>query len=148
MVAMRAIVEPNKGRLQGTAARVPFDGIMESVAAPDGVTYQPDHVGGIPGVWCRPKNARPGEAVLHIFMADGSPGARLTLSGIWRAISQPRQARQHLCPTTGLHRSIPSRPRLWTFGRPASDSSRAASRKSLSLATRPVEPWLLVSLHS
>jgi monoterpene epsilon-lactone hydrolase len=66
MVAMRAIVEPNKGRLQGTAARVPFDGIMEHVAAPGGVTYETDHVGGIPGVWCRPENARPGEVVLHI----------------------------------------------------------------------------------
>ncbi len=66
MVAMRAIVEPNKGRLRGRAARIPFDGIMESVAAPGGVTYEPDHVGGIPGVWCRPENARPGEAVLHI----------------------------------------------------------------------------------
>src|SRR5580658_999598 len=66
MAAMRAIVEPNKGRLQGTAARVPFDGIMERVAAPRGVTYETDRVGGIPGVWCRPKNPRPGEAVLHI----------------------------------------------------------------------------------
>ncbi len=66
MVALRAIVEPNKGRLEGTAARVPFDGIMERVAAPGGVTYETDHVGGIPGVWCRPENARPEEVVLHI----------------------------------------------------------------------------------
>jgi monoterpene epsilon-lactone hydrolase len=66
MVAMRAIVEPNKGRLQGTAARVPFDGIMERVAAPLGVTYETDHVGGIPAIWCRPENARPGEVLLHI----------------------------------------------------------------------------------
>jgi epsilon-lactone hydrolase len=39
MAAMRAIVEPNKGRLQGTAARVPFDAIMERVLAPERVTY-------------------------------------------------------------------------------------------------------------
>ena len=31
MAAMRAIIEPNKGRLQGTAARIPFDAIMERV---------------------------------------------------------------------------------------------------------------------
>jgi hypothetical protein len=37
MAAMRAIVEPNKGRLQGTAARIPFDAIMERVAASEGV---------------------------------------------------------------------------------------------------------------
>jgi acetyl esterase/lipase len=66
MAAMRTIVEPNKGRLQGTAARVPFDAIMEHVAAPEDVTYRTDHVGGVPGVWCHPKNARPGEVLLHI----------------------------------------------------------------------------------
>ena len=66
MVAMRAIVEPNKGRLQGMATRDTFDSIMERVAAPLGVTCETDDVRGIPGVWCRPENARPGEAVLHI----------------------------------------------------------------------------------
>ena len=36
MAAMRAIVEPNKGKLQGVAARVPFDAIMEHVSSPVG----------------------------------------------------------------------------------------------------------------
>jgi acetyl esterase/lipase len=66
MVAMRAIVEPNKGRLQGTAARVPFDAIMEHVKAPAWVVYEADHVGGIPGWWCRPEDARPNHAVMHL----------------------------------------------------------------------------------
>jgi len=66
MAAMRAIVEPNKGRLQGTAARVPFDAIMEHVTAPVGVVYEADRVGGIPGWWCRPEDARPHQAVMHI----------------------------------------------------------------------------------
>jgi hypothetical protein len=35
-IAMRAIVEPNKGKLQGTAARAPFDAIMERVTEPVG----------------------------------------------------------------------------------------------------------------
>ena len=118
MVAMRAIVEPNKGRLQGTAARVPFDGIMEGVPAPEGVTYETGHAGGIPGVWRRPENARPEEV-----------RAPLTLSAIWRDISQPRQAYRHLCPTTGSPRSI-------------------HSQKSPSLAIQPVEPWLSVSSPS
>ncbi len=39
---------------------------MERVAAPAGVSYETDRVGGIPGVSCRPENARPGEVVLHI----------------------------------------------------------------------------------
>jgi hypothetical protein len=36
MAALRAMVEPLKGKLQGTAARQPFDAIMERVPAPEG----------------------------------------------------------------------------------------------------------------
>ena len=66
MAAMRVVVEPNKGRLQGTAARAPFDAIMEGVAAPVGVAYEAGTVGGVSGWWCRPENPKPGEAILHI----------------------------------------------------------------------------------
>ena len=66
MTAMRAIVEPNKGRLQGTAARGPFDSIMSRVVAPVGVTFAPDAVGGVSGWWCRPEGARTGQAILHL----------------------------------------------------------------------------------
>lgn len=66
MAAMRAIVEPNKGKLQGVAARVPFDAIMEHVAAPAGVVYEADRVGCVSGWWCRPQAARPGQVVMHI----------------------------------------------------------------------------------
>jgi monoterpene epsilon-lactone hydrolase len=66
MAVMRAIVEPNKGKLQGIAARVPFDAIMEHVAAPAGVVYEADRVGGVSGWWCRPETARLGQAVMHI----------------------------------------------------------------------------------
>jgi hypothetical protein len=66
MSAMRLIVEPNKGRLPGTAARVPFDAIKERVAAPAGVTCEAGTVGGVSGFWSRPEDAKPGEAILHI----------------------------------------------------------------------------------
>ena len=71
MAAIRAQVEPFKGKLQGTAAREPFDAIMERVSAPGGVTYHPDTVGGVSGLWCRPANfrtdnSRTGEAILHL----------------------------------------------------------------------------------
>ncbi len=66
MTAMRAIVEPNKGRMRGTAARGPFDAIMSRVLAPEGITFTPDTVGRISGWWCRPENARSGEAILHL----------------------------------------------------------------------------------
>ena len=66
MAAMRAIVEPNKGRLHGLTARVPFDAIMEHVAVPEGVIFEAGTVGGIPGWWCRPQIAQQDAVVLHI----------------------------------------------------------------------------------
>ena len=66
MSAMRAIVEPNKGRLQGTAAREPFESIMSRVVAPVGVTFAPDTLGGVSGWWCRPEVVRTGQAILHL----------------------------------------------------------------------------------
>ena len=65
MAALRAIAESNKGRIEGTAARVPFDAIMERVAAPAGVTYEAGTVGGVSGWWCRPQDPKSGEAILH-----------------------------------------------------------------------------------
>jgi acetyl esterase/lipase len=66
MAGLRPMVEPNKGRLQGIAARTPFDGIMGHVAAAEGVTYRADTVGGISGCWCLPADAEPGAAILHL----------------------------------------------------------------------------------
>ncbi|HUN63350.1 MAG TPA: alpha/beta hydrolase [Candidatus Sulfotelmatobacter sp.] len=66
MTAMRAAVLPLKGKLQGIAAREPFNGIMEHVSPPEGVSFHPDAVGGISGVWCKPSNARSGDAILHL----------------------------------------------------------------------------------
>jgi epsilon-lactone hydrolase len=65
MTALRSAVAGMKGKLEGTAARGPFDGIMERVAAPGGVTFEADTVGGISGWWARPQ-ARNGAAILHL----------------------------------------------------------------------------------
>ncbi len=66
MAAMRAIVEPNKGKLQGMAARAPYDALIERVSAPEGVAYELDNVGGVSGWWCRPESAQPGCVIMHI----------------------------------------------------------------------------------
>jgi acetyl esterase/lipase len=66
MAAMRAIIEPHKGSLRGTAARVPFDGIMEHVAVPEGVMFEAGTVGGVPGWWSMPEGAQPGAVILHV----------------------------------------------------------------------------------
>ena len=66
MAALRPMVEPNKGRLQGIAARAPFDGIMGHVAPAAGVSYRADTVGGISGWWCLPADAEQSKAILHL----------------------------------------------------------------------------------
>jgi monoterpene epsilon-lactone hydrolase len=66
MAALRAIAEPNKGRLRGTTARQPFDAIMEHVAVPVNVIFEAGTVGGVPGWWCKPKGAQPDAVILHI----------------------------------------------------------------------------------
>jgi epsilon-lactone hydrolase len=66
MTAMRAAVLPLKGKLQGVAAREPFNEIMERVSPPEGVAFHVDTVGGISGLWCKPSNTRSGDAILHL----------------------------------------------------------------------------------
>jgi epsilon-lactone hydrolase len=66
MTALRSAVAGMKGKLEGTAARGPFNGIMERVVAPGGVTFEADTVGGISGWWARPAQARKGAAILHL----------------------------------------------------------------------------------
>ena len=65
VAAIRAIVEPQKGRLQGIAARGPFDEIMGHVAAPSDVTFEPDTIGGVSGWWARPTNKTPVGTILY-----------------------------------------------------------------------------------
>jgi epsilon-lactone hydrolase len=64
--AFRAAVSAAKGARQGIAARGPFDALMESVLPRDDVTFAPDTLGGIPGLWIYPKQWRSEEAVLHL----------------------------------------------------------------------------------
>src|SRR5437879_393571 len=64
--ALRASVAAFKGKLAGTAARGPFDDVMERVAAPTDVTVAADTVGGIPGLWAKPARPRQGAAILHL----------------------------------------------------------------------------------
>jgi epsilon-lactone hydrolase len=65
MVQMRTMIEPNKGKLRGIAARAPYDAIMGRVLPPDGVSFRPDTIGGMAGWWCEPVNAQPQGAILH-----------------------------------------------------------------------------------
>jgi epsilon-lactone hydrolase len=64
--ALRSMVAGMKGKLEGSAARGPFNGIIECVAAPQGVRFEADTVGGISGWWARAANGNKGAAVLHL----------------------------------------------------------------------------------
>lgn len=71
MTALRSAVAGRKGKLDGPAGRVPFNGIMERVAAPVGVTFAADTVGGVSGWWATPTQATPTQApkvaaILHL----------------------------------------------------------------------------------
>ncbi|HTX35559.1 MAG TPA: alpha/beta hydrolase [Bryobacteraceae bacterium] len=66
MTALRSAVAAMKGQLVGVAARAAFDGIMERVAAPEGVTFEADTFGGITGWWAKPAQAPTGTATLHL----------------------------------------------------------------------------------
>src|SRR5207244_11459170 len=80
--ALRASVAAFKGKLAGTAARGPFDAVMEQVAAPTDVTFEADTVGGIAGLWAKPARPRTGAAIIHVhggwFNVETAP-AYLTL---------------------------------------------------------------------
>lgn len=65
MAQMRTMIEPNKGKLHGIAARAPYDAIMGRVVPPDAVSFRPDTIGGVAGWWCEPVTAQPQAAILH-----------------------------------------------------------------------------------
>ena len=66
MASVRAMAEPNKGMLRGVAARQPFDGIIGRTAAPEGVTYREDRIGGVSGWWAEPAGALSDACILHL----------------------------------------------------------------------------------
>jgi len=66
MTALRSMVAGMKGKLEGTVARGPFNSILERVAAPEGVTFEADRVGGISGWWAKPAHSRKGAVILHL----------------------------------------------------------------------------------
>jgi acetyl esterase/lipase len=63
---LRGAVAAFKGKLGGTAARAPFDDVMQRVVAPADVTFEADTVGEISGFWAKPARARKGAAIIHL----------------------------------------------------------------------------------
>ena len=65
VAAIRAQVAPMKGKTVGPEARPMFDHIMEQTPEAAGVDYQDGVVGGVPGTWCRPRNAHHDNVILY-----------------------------------------------------------------------------------
>jgi epsilon-lactone hydrolase len=63
---MRVMAAPAKGVSRGVERRGQFDAVMASVLAPNDVKSEVETIGGVPGTWVRPANARPGCALLHL----------------------------------------------------------------------------------
>ena len=81
---MREMTAPAKGVLRGIDGRGQFDAVMASVLAPDSVTSEADTIGGVPGIWVRPANARPGCVLMHLhggWFNFGSAAAFTNLVG-------------------------------------------------------------------
>jgi acetyl esterase/lipase len=106
--ALRASVAAVKGKLGGTAARGPFDDIMERVVPPTGVIFEADTVGGISGFWAKPARPRKGAAIIHVhggWFNFGSASAYRNLvghiassAGADAFIPEYRLAPEHLFP--------------------------------------------------
>ena len=64
--AIRSAASSAKGISAGPKARGQFDAFMESVVPRDDVALETETLGGIPGHWVKPANARSGEAILHL----------------------------------------------------------------------------------
>ena len=84
LAGLRPVLEPNKGRMRGPAARPIFDDIMAHTPSADGVTYEAATIAGISGWWCLPAGARPHQAIIHLhggWFVWGSAGAYRHFTG-------------------------------------------------------------------
>lgn len=65
--AMRKAAAPRKGEIFGPEARAAFNaGLAAGTPAARDVRYREDVVGGVPGWWCEPADAKPGARLLYL----------------------------------------------------------------------------------
>jgi hypothetical protein len=136
MAAMRTQVEPFKGTMTGPEAREAYDAIMEQTPDAPGVSYERGAVGGVRGIWCRPRTADPGSVILYLHGGPTSSARRRRI-GTSPARSLPGRTRSCSSPITGALQKTPFR-LPWTMrGRPIADSSNREHGRSRLSGTRP-----------
>ncbi|HYQ00699.1 MAG TPA: alpha/beta hydrolase fold domain-containing protein [Polyangiaceae bacterium] len=64
--AIRALLEPQRDKWPDwPERRASFNDLIAAISAVPNVEYEAASVGGVPGFWCRPPNARAGAALLY-----------------------------------------------------------------------------------
>jgi epsilon-lactone hydrolase len=121
------------------SARGPFNGIMEHVAAPDGVTFQADTVGGISGWWARPMQARKGAAILHLH------GGWFN----WGTASAFRNLVGHIAMSAGADAFIPDYRLAPEHPFPAAvKDAEACFRGLVDRGIKKIALWSMLSFHN
>jgi epsilon-lactone hydrolase len=105
MTALRSAVAGMKGKLEGITARAPFNGIIERVEAPEGITFEEDTVGGIPGCWAKPPQTREGGAILRLHGGWFNWGTARAFCNLVGHIAM-RAVAAAFIPDYGSHRNI------------------------------------------
>jgi acetyl esterase/lipase len=108
VAALRQQVAPFKGKMSDPSARGPFDEVMEHTPAAPEVVYEDAVVGGVAGIRCVPRNARPVAAILYLHGGAyvlGSARAYRNFAGQFAArthttafIAEYRLAPEHVFP--------------------------------------------------
>jgi epsilon-lactone hydrolase len=75
--AARAATKAVKGVTLGVEGRAQYDAFMEGVSPAEGLTVEKGALGGVPGVWVRPAQARSDEAILYLH------GGWFNFGGAW-----------------------------------------------------------------
>jgi epsilon-lactone hydrolase len=81
---MREGLKGVKGTVTGPHARPMFDEIMKGVAPADGIESDEGSVGGVPGIWVRPRSGPGDRAILYLHggaYVVGSPRAYVNFVG-------------------------------------------------------------------
>ncbi|TCU14822.1 acetyl esterase/lipase [Rhizobium sullae] len=84
MVQIREALKGIKGTATGPDARPMFDDVMKGVAPAEGIEDEEGIVGGVPGIWVRPRSGPDDRVILYLHggaYVIGSPRAYVNLVG-------------------------------------------------------------------
>jgi epsilon-lactone hydrolase len=81
LAELRAAALPRKGAVLGPEARPFFDAMRAATPVPSEVKIEPEMLGGVSGLWCRPGDARGGRALLFLHGGGYMMGSASAMTG-------------------------------------------------------------------